>query len=548
MIEENIFYSHDARERLQVGIDKNANAVKVTLGPNGRNVAIEVKPGVTHITKDGWTVSKHIHLKDPVENMGSEMIKEVAEKTVELVGDGSTTATIFAQSILNLGLKAIKEGANPVELKKGIDKAVLIAVEALKNISIPIDGDMNKIISIATISANNDEFLGKLIGEAMIKATKDGVISIDESRTAETYYRHVDGIQVKDRGYISQVFVNNSKQTEVELNNCKVLITDKKISKWSDISGTVGYCFTNQIPLLIICDFMEGEALATLVTNKVQQNLKIGVIYNPGFRDDKKDKMQDLAIFTGATIISEENGKTLTAVNVQKDLGSCEKVVIKKDSTVLIGAGGDKIKVDERVLQLRNQIEEEKEEYPKEILKERLANLLGGVGVIYVGGMSDLEVGQKKDRVDDALNATRAAMEEGIVAGSGKAYYNAFIELSKYTYLNILGDFSKGVEIIKLTLQHPQLQIMYNSGVLEKKQNWCQKLFFPKNISIIDQVKKSSYNIGYNGKTGQVQDLVYNGIIDPLKVARITLENAASIAGMILTTEAVVGLLYENNK
>lgn len=550
-VQENIFFSEEGRNKLKAGIDKLAKAVTVTLGPNGKCVVIQQEGKPPHISKDGVTVAKSIYMIDVVEEMGAEMVRQVAQKTVDMVGDGTTTATLFAHSILTEGMKAISEGVNSTELKRGIDEAVYEAVEELKKISIPllveeeIDGGM--LENIATISANNDAELGKLISEAVINVGKHGEVSIQESLNGKTYFTKEEGIVVH-RGYISPVMINNSKGTEVELINCKVLICDKKISKFEDIQDIVGQAHQiKKQSLLIICDEMDSGALGAVLLNKVQKGLQIGVIRNPGYFDNRKDMMQDIATYTGANCITEDYGRTLKDVKWE-DLGTCGKVIIKKDITIIIDGKPKAEELKTRIEQITNLLEIETDEFKQMELKGRLANLTGGIGVLHVGGVTDIEAKERRDRVDDALNATKAAIEEGIVPGGGtaflvaanKIYQNRLkkdFNLLEKIFGMPLTDEEIGVQIVVDALRSPLKKIIVNSGM---------DMSFYKDV--LDYINSDQPLIGLNAKTANVENLIEAGVIDPLKVARVTLQNAASIAGLILTTEAVIGLPYGKNE
>ncbi|MDQ3551712.1 MAG: chaperonin GroEL [Bacteroidota bacterium] len=517
-----LFFETDARNRMKKGVDILANAVKVTLGPKGRNVVIEKKFGAPSVTKDGVTVAKEIELEDAIENMGAQMVKEVASKTADIAGDGTTTATVLAQSIITEGLKNVAAGANPMDLKRGIDKAVRVVVENLRSQSQEVGDDNQKIEQVASISANNDSEIGKLIAEAMQKVSKDGVITIEEAKGIETGIDVVEGMQF-DRGYISPYFVTNSEKMQTELENPYILIYDKKISNMKDILHILEKVAQQGAPLLIISEDLEGEALATLVVNKLRGTLKVAAVKAPGFCDRRKEMLQDLAILTKGIVISEEQGYKLENADLSY-LGKCERVVIDKDNTTLVGGKGEKEDITGRINQIKSQIESTTSDYDREKLQERLAKLSGGVAVLNIGAATEMEMKEKKDRVDDALHATRAAVEEGIVPGGGVAYVRAIDSLSTVETLN--SDEATGVQIIRRALEEPLRQIVENCGI--------------EGSVVVNKVKDGKGDYGFNARTEEYENLIGAGVIDPTKVTRIALENAASIAGMLLTTECVV--------
>lgn len=518
-----LFFDIEARNRMKKGVDILANAVKVTLGPKGRNVVLEKKFGAPSITKDGVTVAKEIELEDPIENMGAQMVKEVASKTADLAGDGTTTATVLAQSIISEGLKMVAAGANPMDLKRGIDKAVTKVVEHLKSQSQAVGNDSAKIQQVATISANSDAEIGKLIAEAMKKVGKEGVITVEEARGTETTVEVVEGMQF-DRGYISPYFVTNSEKMEAELENPYILIYDKKISAMKDILHILEKVAQSGRPLLIISEDLEGEALATLVVNKLRGTLKVAAVKAPGFGDRRKEMMQDIAVLTKGIVISEEQGYKLENADLTY-LGSCTSVTIDKDNTTIVGGKGKKDDINARISQIKQQIENTTSDYDKEKLQERLAKLSGGVAVLNVGAATEMEMKEKKDRVDDALHATRAAVEEGIVPGGGIAYIRSIEALADKTRGNN-DDENTGVQIIKRALEEPLRQIVANAGI--------------EGSIVVQKVKEGKGDYGFNARTEEYEKLLSAGIIDPTKVTRVALENAASIAGMLLTTECVI--------
>ncbi len=517
-----IFFDIEARNKMKKGVDTLANAVKVTLGPKGRNVVIEKKFGAPSVTKDGVTVAKEIELEDPIENMGAQMVKEVASKTADLAGDGTTTATVLAQAIISEGLKNVAAGANPMDLKRGIDKAVAKVVEQLKSQSQTVGIDSNKIQQVASISANNDEVIGKLIAEAFAKVGKDGVITVEEAKGTETTVEVVEGMQF-DRGYISPYFVTNSEKMEAELQNPYILIFDKKISAMKDILHILEKIAQQGAPLLIIAEDLEGEALATLVVNKLRGTLKVAAVKAPGFGDRRKEMLQDIAILTKGIVISEEQGYKLENADLTY-LGRAQTVVIDKDNTTIVDGKGAKEDITARINQIKAQIETTTSDYDREKLQERLAKLSGGVAVLHVGAATEVEMKEKKDRVDDALHATRAAVEEGIVPGGGTAYLRAIEALETMEGNSI--DETTGIKIIKRALEEPVRQIAGNAAI--------------DGSIVVQKIKEGKGDFGYNARTETYEKMFSAGIIDPTKVSRVALENAASIAGMLLTTECVV--------
>ena len=517
-----IEFDIEAREGIKRGVDALANAVKVTLGPKGRNVIIGKSFGAPQVTKDGVTVAKEIDLKDNLENMGAQMLKEVASKTNDLAGDGTTTATILAQSIVHEGLKNVAAGANPMDLKRGIDKAVTSVVQDLEKQSVEIGSASDKILQVASISANNDLAIGTLITEAFEKVGKEGVITVEEAKGTETYVDVVEGMQF-DRGYISPYFVTDSEKMEADLETPQILITDKKISVMKDLLPILEPVAETGKPLLIIAEDIDGEALATLVVNKLRGSLKIAAVKAPGFGDRRKAMLEDIAILTGGTVISEERGFNLESATLEM-LGTAEKVTIDKDNTTIVNGSGKSKDIKDRVNQIKAQIESTTSDYDKEKLQERLAKLSGGVAVLYVGAPSEVEMKEKKDRVDDALNATRAALEEGIVAGGGVALLNSGSEFDKIKSSN--SDEATGIQIINKAIEAPLRIIVENSG--------------EEGSVIMSKVLEGNKNFGYDAKEGKFVDMLKNGIIDPKKVVRVALENAASVAGMILTTECAL--------
>jgi chaperonin GroEL len=518
-----IFFDIEGRNRMKRGVDILANAVKVTLGPKGRNVVIEKKFGAPGITKDGVTVAKEIELEDPIENMGAQMLKEVASKTADQAGDGTTTATVLAQSIISEGLKMVAAGANPMDLKRGIDKAVSLVVANLKSQSQTVGNDSKKIQQVATISANNDETIGKLIAEAFAKVGKEGVITVEEAKGTDTTVDVVEGMQF-DRGYISPYFVTNSEKMEAELQNPYVLIYDKKISTMKDILHILEKVAQTGRPLLIIAEDLEGEALATLVVNKLRGTLKVAAVKAPGFGDRRKEMLQDIAVLTKGTVVSEEQGFKLENADLTY-LGQAASITINKDNTTVVGGKGDKKDITARVNQIKAQIESTTSDYDREKLQERLAKLAGGVAVLYVGAATEMEMKEKKDRVDDALHATRAAVEEGIVPGGGVAYIRA-IESLDAKVKGQIADEQTGMAIVRRALEEPVRILTANAGL--------------DGSIIVQKIKEGKGDFGFNARTEEYENLFKAGVIDPTKVSRVALENAASIAGMLLTTECVI--------
>ena len=514
-----IKFDVDVRSKMKVGADSLANAVKVTLGPKGRNVVIDKKFGAPQITKDGVTVAKEVELEDRFENMGAQMVKEVASKTNEQAGDGTTTATVLAQAIINVGIKNVTAGANPMDLKRGIDKAVSAVVSDLKAHSQEVGTDYSKVEQVGTVSANNDVHIGKLIADAMSKVGKDGVITVEEAKGTETEVKVVEGMQF-DRGYISPYFMTNSDKMEADLNNPYILVCDKKISSMKDLLPILEPIAREGKELLIIAEDVDGEALTTLVVNKLRGSLKIAAVKAPGFGDRRKDMLQDIATLTGAVVVSEERGFTLE--NTTPDmLGKAEKITITKENTTIVGGAGAKDAIKERIDSIRKQIEASTSDYDKSKLKERLGKLAGGVAVLYVGATTEVEMKEKKDRVEDALNATRAAVEEGYLPGGGVAYIRAVEALSGLKGDN--DDETTGIRIVARAIEEPLRQIAANAGV--------------DGAVIIQKIKEGKGDYGYNARTGEYVNMFEAGVIDPTKVARVALENAASVAGMFLTTE-----------
>ncbi|MEE4215514.1 MAG: chaperonin GroEL [Bacteroidales bacterium] len=517
-----IKFDIEARNLLKVGVDKLADTVRVTLGPKGRNVVLEKKFGAPQISKDGVTVAKEIELEDPFENMGAQMVKEVASKTGDDAGDGTTTATVLAQSIITVGLKNVTAGANPMELKRGIDKAVSEVVKHIAKQAKVVGDDLNKIEQVARISANNDEEIGKLIAEAMGKVKKEGVITVEEAKSTDTTVEVVEGMQF-DRGYISAYFVTNTEKMEADLENPYILIHDKKISTMKDLLPILETTAQNGRPLMIIAEDVEGEALATLVVNRLRGSLKVCAVKAPGFGDRRKEMLEDIAILTGGTVISEEKGLKLEHTTLDM-LGQAEKISVDKENTTIVNGAGEKDGIAARVNQIKQQISSTTSDYDKEKLQERLAKLSGGVAVLYIGAASEVEMKEKKDRVDDALSATRAAVEEGIVPGGGVTYIRAIEALENLKGEN--EDQNTGIEIVKRAIEEPLRQIVFNAG--------------KEGAVIVQAVKQGKDDYGYNARIDKFENFYESGVIDPAKVARIALENAASIAGMFLTTEAVV--------
>jgi len=524
-----IKFNIKAREELKNGVDALANAVKVTLGPKGRNVIIEKKFGAPHITKDGVTVAREIELEDAFQNMGAQLVKEVASKTGDQAGDGTTTATVLAQAIINEGLKNVAAGANPMDLKRGIDKAVSKVVEGIKSQSQEVDDDISKIENVARISANNDVQIGKLIAEAMSKVTKEGVITVEEAKGTETTVEIVEGMQF-DRGYISPYFVTNTEKMECEMDSPYILLYDKKISNLKDMLPILEATAQSGRGLLIIAEDVDNEALATLVVNRLRGSLKICAVKAPGFGDRRKEMLEDIAILTGGTVISEVKGMQLAQATIN-DLGTAEKVTVNKDNTIIVNGAGEKDAIKSRINQIKAQIETTTSNYDKEKLQERLAKLAGGVAVLYIGAPSEVEMKEKKDRVDDALSATRAAIEEGIVPGGGVAYIRTLESLEGLKGDN--DDECTGIAIIRRAIEEPFRQIVENSGV--------------EGAVILQKVKEGKGDFGYNARTGEYENFFATGVIDPAKVTRVALENSASIAGMFLTTECVIANKPEEN-
>ncbi|MDL5049632.1 chaperonin GroEL [Oscillatoria amoena NRMC-F 0135] len=517
-----IQYSVDARDGLKRGVDALANAVKVTLGPKGRNVVIDKKFGSPAVTKDGVTVAKEIELQDPIENMGAQMVKEVASKTADIAGDGTTTATVLAQAIVTAGLKNVAAGANPMDLKRGIDKAVDAIITNLKSQSQEVGADNSKIEQVATISANNDEVIGKLIADAMAKVGKEGVITVEEAKGTETEVKTVEGMQF-DRGYLSAYFVTNTEKMIAELESPFILIYDKKISSMKEILPILEQVVQTGKPLVIIAEDLDGEALATLVVNKLRGSLKIAAVKAPGFGDRRKAMLEDIAILTGGHVISEEQGWKLENATLEQ-LGKAEKISIDKDNTTIINGAGEKENISARINQIKAQIEATTSDYDKEKLQERLAKLAGGVAVLYIGAATEVEMKEKKDRVDDALHATRAAVEEGIVAGGGVAYIRAIESLANLTGAN--DDENTGIHIIRRAIEEPLRQIVANAG--------------GEGSVVVNKVKEGTADFGFNARTEKYENLIAAGVIDPTKVSRVALQNAASVASMILTTECIL--------
>ena len=524
---KNIQFDSEARAALKEGVDALANAVKVTLGPKGRNVVIEKKFGAPSVTKDGVSVAKEIELKDAVENMGAQMVKEVASKTADVAGDGTTTATVLAQALITEGMRNVASGANPMDLKRGMDKASSAIVAELQKMSKEVGSDNSKIEQVATISANNDNNIGSLIAEAMKTVGNEGVITVEEAKGMETTVNTVEGMQF-DRGYLSPYFVTNPEKMEVDLDNPYILIYDKKISNMKDLLPVLEQTAQSGRPLLIIAEDVDGEALATLVVNKIRGSLKIAAVKAPGFGDRRKEMLKDIAILTGGQVISEETGLKLENTSIE-DLGSVEKVTINKDNTTLVNGAGDKKAIEARVVQIKAQIESTTSDYDREKLQERLAKLSGGVAVLYVGAATEVEMKEKKDRVDDALHATRAAVEEGIVPGGGTAYIRAASKLNKLEGEN--ADETTGIKIVLRAVEEPLRQIVSNAG--------------GEGAVVVNSVKEGKGDFGYNARTEVYENLLEAGVIDPTKVTRVALENAISISGMMLTTECVISDIEE---
>lgn len=524
-----IKFDTEAREQLRQGVNALADAVKVTLGPKGRNVIVDKKFGAPHITKDGVSVAKEIDLEDNIQNMGAQLVKEVASKTNDLAGDGTTTATVLAQAIVNTGLKNVAAGANPMDLKRGIDKAVAIVVEDIRKRAREIGNAQEKIAQVATISANNDSAIGSMIAEAMEKVKKEGVITIEEAKGLETTVKVVEGMQF-DRGYLSPYFVTDTEKMETVYENPYILIYDKKISNMKEFLPVLEKVVQTGRPLLIIAEDIDGEALATLVVNRLRGSLKIVAVKAPGFGDRRKEMLEDIAILTGGTVISEEKGYKLEDATLDM-LGTSAKITVDKDNTTIVSGAGDKEMIAARVAQIKAQIEKTTSDYDKEKLQERLAKLAGGVAVIYVGAASEVEMKEKKDRFDDALHATRAALEEGIIPGGGVGYIRAIESLN-----NVKGDNedeNTGIQIIRRALEEPLRQIVENAGL--------------EGSVVVNKVKELKGDHGYNARTDKYEDLHKSGVIDPAKVARVALENAASIASMILTTDCVLSEIKDPN-
>lgn len=526
---KDIKFNLEARDAMKRGVDALANAVKVTLGPKGRNVIIDKKFGAPSITKDGVTVAKEIELENAIENMGAQLLKEVASKTADIAGDGTTTATVLAQAIVTGGLKNVAAGANPMDLKRGIDKAVEAVIAHLKKQSKKVGDDNEKIEQVATISANSDHTIGKLIANAMAKVKKEGVITVEEAKGTETEVKIVEGMQF-DRGYVSPYFVTNADKMEAVLENPLILIYDKKISGMKELLPILEKGVQSGRPFLIIAEDIDGEALATLVVNKIRGSLRICAVKAPGFGDRRKAMLEDIAILTGGTLISEERGFKLENADLSY-LGTAEKISIDKDNTTIVNGGGKKADITSRVNQIKAQIESTTSDYDKEKLQERLAKLAGGVAVLYVGAATEVEMKEKKDRVDDALHATRAAVEEGIVAGGGVAYIRAIESLEKLKGEN--EDENTGIQIIRRAIEEPLRQIVANAG--------------GEGSVVIQKVKEGKADFGYNARTDVYENLLAAGVIDPTKVTRVALENAASIASMLLTTECVISDIKEDN-
>ncbi|MEP7107616.1 MAG: chaperonin GroEL [Ferruginibacter sp.] len=517
-----ILFDIDARNKMKKGVDTLANAVKVTLGPKGRNVVIEKKFGAPQVTKDGVTVAKEIELEDPIENMGAQMVKEVASKTGDIAGDGTTTATVLAQSIISEGLRNVAAGANPMDLKRGIDKAVTAVVAHLKQQSVEVGNNSRQIEQVASVSANNDPAIGKLIAEAMTRVGKEGVITVEEAKGTDTSVEVVEGMQF-DRGYISPYFVTNTEKMQAELESPYILIYDKKISAMKDILHILEKVAQSGRPLVIIAEDLDGEALATLVVNKLRGTIKVAAVKAPGFGDRRKEMLTDIAILTGGTVISEELGHKLEGVELVA-LGQASSFTIDKDNSTIVGGKGKKTEIVGRVNQIKAQVENTTSDYDKEKLQERLAKLSGGVAVLYIGAATEVEMKEKKARVDDALHATRAAVEEGIVAGGGVAFIRAIASLDKLKGAN--DDEVTGIQIIRRAIEEPLRQIVVNSGI--------------EGSIVVQKIKEGEGDFGFNARTEVYEKLFKAGVIDPTKVTRIALENAASIAGMLLTTECVI--------
>ena len=526
---KDILFNLDARDGLKKGVDALSNAVKVTLGPKGRNVIIEKSYGAPHITKDGVSVAKEIELQDPVENMGAQLVKEVASKTNDLAGDGTTTATVLAQAIVAAGLKNVIAGANPMDLKRGIDKAVATVVESLKSQSEQVGESIDKIQQVASISANNDNAIGTLIAEAMAKVKKEGVITVENAKGIETHVDVVEGMQF-DRGYISPYFVTNTEKMEAVYENPFILIYDKKVSVMKDLLPILEKSLQTGRPLLIIAEDIDSEALATLVVNRLRGSLKVVAVKAPGFGDRRKEMLEDIAILTGGTVISEEKGYRLEDATLA-ELGSADKITITKDNTTIVNGQGSKENIEARAAQIKAQIATTTSDYDREKLQERLAKIAGGVAVIYVGAASEVEMKEKKDRVEDALNATRAAIEEGIIPGGGVGFIRAISSIENMKGVN--DDETTGIAIIKRALEEPLRQIVENAGL--------------EGSVVVNKVREGEGDFGFNARTETYENLLKTGVIDPVKVSRVALENAASIASMLLTTECVISNHKEEN-
>ena len=519
---KDIKFNIEARDLIKKGVDQLTNAVKVTLGPKGRNVILDKKFGAPQVTKDGVTVAKEIELEEKFENIGAQLVKEVASKTNDDAGDGTTTATVLAQSIVAVGLKNVTAGSNPMDLKRGIDKAVKVVVDDLKAQSHEIGADNEKIEQVAAISANNDHDIGKLIAEAMAKVKREGVITVEESKTADTNVEVVEGMQF-DRGFISPYFITDAEKMEAVLESPMILLSDKKISTMKDLLPILEPVAQASRPMMIIAEDVDGEALATLVVNKLRGSLKIAAVKAPGFGDRRKEMLEDIAILTGGVVISEEKGLTLEGAKMDM-LGTAEKIVIDKENTTIVNGAGDKKNIEARIKQIKAQIETTTSDYDKEKLQERLAKLAGGVAVLYIGAASEMEMKEKKARVEDALSATRAAVEEGIIPGGGVSYIRSMEKLSKLKGEN--DDQTTGIAIVKRALEEPLRQIVENAGL--------------EGSVVVQRIREGKDDFGYNAQTDKYENLLKAGVIDPTKVARIALENAASIAGMFLTTECVI--------
>ncbi|MBP1677190.1 MAG: chaperonin GroEL [Bacteroidetes bacterium] len=524
-----ILFNTDARDQLKQGVDALANAVKVTLGPKGRNVIIEKKFGAPHITKDGVTVAKEVELEDAFQNLGAQLVKEVASKTGDDAGDGTTTATVLAQSIVSVGLKNVTAGANPMDLKRGIDKAVAQVVKSIASQAKLVGDDYDKIQQVATVSANNDEEIGKLIADAMRKVSKDGVITIEEAKGTDTTIDVVEGMQF-DRGYISPYFVTNTEKMEVEMDKPYILIYDKKISNLKELLPILEPAVQSGRPLLIIAEDVDSEALTTLVVNRLRAQLKICAVKAPGFGDRRKEMLEDIAVLTGGVVISEEKGIMLDQATIEM-LGTAEKITVNKDNTVIVNGSGAKDNIVNRIAQIKAQIAQTTSDYDREKLQERLAKLSGGVAVLYVGAASEVEMKEKKDRVDDALSATRAAIEEGIVPGGGVTYIRAIDVLVDLKGIN--EDENIGIDIVKRAIEEPLRQIVFNAG--------------KEGAVVVQKVREGKDDFGYNARTDVYENFFAAGVVDPAKVTRVALENAASIAGMFLTTECVITEKKEDN-